>query len=217
MAALATVNPTYLKSLITDNGNGVYTVDFYNGKTQTHDYVTVNSEMAMLPSNMYYPYEGGKNHLAFDWGGVSGAIWSEVMEKAYVEFRSQTGEKNAYSTIWGGFTNGLIALTGQTVTNYWTHGMDSAQLGSLVTTMHDAMASGNAVMMSDDHANVAMHLVGNHMYNILSVDAGKGTVTVDNPWNTNGYMPGAVTVFTAKVTDLAGAGCDFYVASGAYR
>ena len=67
MAAVADFDPALLENMITSDGNGVYTVDFYNGKNDPHDYVTVNTQMATMSSN--YSFASG-SHLAFDNGGV---------------------------------------------------------------------------------------------------------------------------------------------------
>ena len=61
MAAVADFDPTLLENMITSDGNGVYTVDFYNGASDPHDYVTVNTQMATMSSN--YSFASG-SHLA---------------------------------------------------------------------------------------------------------------------------------------------------------
>lgn len=214
MAAVADFNPTLIQNMITSDGNGVYTVDFYNGATQAHDYVTVNAQMPVMSSA--YHFASGSS-LTFDSGGASGAIWSEILEKAYVEFRTQSGGSNAYSSISGGWDEGLVALTGQTIQDYSAYGATTAQLSALLTTCSKAMSAGNAVMMNDTSANSSLHLVGNHMYNVLSVNTSAGTVTLDNPWNANGFSGGAGETFTDSISALASAGCTFHVATGTAR
>jgi hypothetical protein len=210
MCALADENPTYLQSLITDDGNGVYTVDFYNGQTQKNDYVTVDNAMPTMAGSYY---DG--SHLNFDNGGANGPIWSEVLEKAYVEFRAQSSGTNSYASIAGGWDNGLEALTGQAITDYFVQGETAAQMSSALSAIQTALTSHNSVMMADSNANSSIGLVGGHMYNVLSVNASAGTVAYDNPWNANGFANPASAVNTASVSALAAAGCSFSVASGA--
>jgi hypothetical protein len=212
MCALADENPAYLQSLITDDGNGVYTVDFYNGQTQKNDYVTVDNAMATMQGS--YSYNNG-SHLNFDNGGANGPIWSEVLEKAYVEFRAQSSGTNSYASIAGGWDNGLEALTGQAITDYFVQGETAAQMGSALSAIQTALTSHNSVMMADSNANTSIGLVGGHMYNVLSVNVSAGTVTYDNPWNGNGFANPASAVHTASVSALAAAACSFSVASGA--
>jgi hypothetical protein len=214
MAAVADFDPSLIQNMITVDGNGVFTVDFYNGPSNPHDYVTVNAQMPVMASG--YSFASG-SHLTFDNGGASGAIWSEVLEKAFVEFKTQTGATNAYTAIAGGWDNGLVAITGQAILDITPRGDTSAQLGALLTTCANAMKAGDAVLMNDVSASSALHLVGNHMYNVLSVNAAAGTVTLDNPWNANGFAGGVGETFTDSLASLASAGCTFHVATGTAR
>jgi hypothetical protein len=214
MAAVADFDPSLIQNMITVDGNGVFTVDFYNGASNPHDYVTVNAQMPVMASG--YSFASG-SHLTFDNGGASGAIWSEVLEKAFVEFEAQTGAADAYSAISGGWDNGLRAITGQTIEDITSYGETSAQLGALLTTCANAMKAGDAVLMNDVSANSSLHLVGDHMYNVLSVNGAAGTVTLDNPWNANGFAGGVGETFTDSIASLESAGCTFHVATGAAR
>jgi hypothetical protein len=55
------------------------------------------------------------------------------------------------------------------------------------------------------------------MYNVLSVNAAAGTVTLDNPWNANGFAKGVGETFTDSIASLASVGCTFHVATGTAR
>ena len=213
LAGLAQQDPSLVKNMITVNGNGTYTVDFWNGANQTSDYVTVDSSLAYMNG---YRYASGST-LMFDNGGASGVLWSSVVEKAFVEFETQSGRADSYAAISGGWDNGLAALTGQTIQDYTPAGDTSTQLGALLSTMQNALSSGNVVLMNDSSANSALHLVGSHMYDVLAVNAAAGTVTLDNPWNGNGALNGSGMVFTDALSSLANAGSTFHVAVGAAR
>lgn len=213
LAGLAEQDPSLIKNMIAVNSNGTYTVDFA-GANGTRDYVTVNSDLAYMPSG--YRYASGST-LMFDNGGSSGDLWSSVIEKAYVEFRSQQSGVNSYASIAGGWDNGLSDLTGQAVKDYMPSGSTSSQLSSLLSTMQTALTNHEVVLMNDGNANSALHLVGGHMYDVLSVDAAAGTVTLDNPWNSNGAANGTGMVFTDSIASLAGVGCDFHIALGTAR
>jgi hypothetical protein len=212
LAGLAQQDPSLIKNMITVNSNGTYTVDFA-GANGTRDYVTVNSDLAYMSG---YQYASG-SRLMFDNGGSSGTLWSSIIEKAYVEFRSQQSGTNSYASIAGGWDNGLSDLTGQSVQDYAPHGETSTQLTSLLSTMQTALANHEVVLMNDASANSALHLVGGHMYDVLSVNVAAGTVTLDNPWNSNGATNGTGMVFTDSIASLASAGVDFHVALGTAR
>jgi hypothetical protein len=212
LAGLAQQDPSLIKNMITVNSNGTYTVDFA-GANGTRDYVTVNSDLAYMKG---YQYASGST-LMFDNGGSSGTMWSSIVEKAYVEFRSQQSGVNSYASIAGGWDNGLTDLTGQAVQDYAPHGETTSQLNSLLSTMQTALNNHEVVLMNDASANSALHLVGGHMYDVLSVNVAAGTVTLDNPWNSNGGANGAGMVFTDSIASLASAGVDFHVAQGTAR
>lgn len=213
LAGLAQQDPSLIQNMITVNSNGTYTVDFA-GANGVRDYVTVNSDLAYLPSG--YHYASGSSML-FDNGGSSGDLWSSIIEKAYVEFREQQSGVNSYSSISGGWDNGLSDLTGQSVQDYYTSGSSTAQQNSLLQTIQNALTNHEVVLMNDNSSNSALHLVGDHMYDVLSVNVAAGTVTLDNPWNSNGASGGTGMVFTDSIASLASAGCDFHVALGTAR
>ncbi len=210
LAETAYQDPSLIRNMITVNSNGTDTVDFHlNGK---NDYVTVNSDLAYMQGG-YHMADGST--LAFNNGGASGSKWAAVVEKAYVEFRSQTDGVNSYANISGGWDNGLSAITGQAVEDYYTSGDTASQLGSMLATFSNALSAHQDIMMNTNGGDPALNLVGDHMYSVLAVNAAAGTVTLDNPWNADGQGSGLKMVVADSIVSLAQQGVTFHVAMGA--
>ncbi len=214
----ASQNPTAIKNMISSDGNGVYTVDFkLNG---ANDYVTVDDAMATLPSG-YQMGDGSK--LAFDDGGSSGSTWTEVVEKAYVEFAGDTAPassnsasdpQNSYAHVNGGWDQGIAAITGQGVNDYAAASYTSASaMKSLASTLQSAVSGKDVVTLSTTGSDdAALGLYGDHMYAVLGVNAAAGTVTLDNPWNANG--PTRSGTETVSLSALLAQGVTFHASAG---
>jgi hypothetical protein len=203
--------------MITSDGNGVYTVDFKaNG---ANNYVTVDNAMATLQKG-YHVADG--SNLAFDDGGASGSTWSEIVEKAYTEFRGDTdpstnsasAPQNSYTRISGGWDEGIAAITGQSVKDYAASAYTSASAEKTLTSaLQSAITGKDVVTMSTENANdAALGLIGNHMYAVLGVNASTGMATIDNPWNANAGTSGGTE--TISILALLAEGVTFHASVG---
>ena len=212
LADTAQQDPSLIENMVQSNGNGTYSVEFQlNGKA---DYVTVNDQLAMLPRGEAM---GDGSTYAFDHGGGAGSAndWSAIVEKAYVEFSEQSDGVNSYANISGGWDNGLAAITGQSVSDYYSNTIKtSAQHTSLLQAMQSALASGNDVMMSSDNSSASLNLVGDHMFAVTGVNVAAGTVTLDNPWNGSGDEENFKMQFTEPLSALLANGVEFHIATG---
>ncbi len=81
LASMAYVNPQYIQSLITFNGDGTYTVNMFdpNGMPIT---VSVDSQFLV---------ESGSTNLGQVSGKNNAACWSTVLEKAYFKYNQIYG------------------------------------------------------------------------------------------------------------------------------
>lgn len=210
LADTAQQDPSLIQNMVKSNGNGTYSVEFQlNGKA---DYVTVNNQLAMLPSGR--AMADGSTY-AFDHGGSAGSAndWSAIVEKAYAEFREQTDGVNSYANIAGGLDNGLNAITGQAVSDSGNI-RNAAQQSSLLQAMQAALASGNDVIMSSDNSNASLNLVGDHVFAVTGVNVATGVVTLDNPWNGSGANSSIKMQFTESLSALLANGAGFHIATG---
>ena len=211
----AMLNPSLIQNMITTNSNGSYTVEFWQNNKP--DYVTVDGSFAMMPSSQ--SYDDG-SHWAFDHGTNAGAgnDWTAIVEKAYVEFRSQTDGVNSYQDISGGSDNGLQAITGQqdTLLALLTIGASaSTQEANMLSTMQSALANHQEVIMGSVNQDLADNLVGNHMYAVTAVNAATGMVSLDNPWNGSGATSGLKMQFNDSISMVCNLNDMFCVTTGA--
>lgn len=179
LSAVADANPEFIKDMITDNGQGVYTVRFFkNGKPI---YVKVDGDLPQTESGrLIYGRSTQKNEL-----------WVSLVEKAYAKL------KGSYQKIGhGGYTqNVLSALTGKEATSY-KHKYKST--GKLWSILSNAVRK-NWPITVETHGNSKKkiynknNLVGWHVYTVIDVveEQGKRYVVVRNPhgkreWNGDG-------------------------------
>ena len=94
---------------------------------------------------------------------------------------------NAYADVSSGWSNGLSAITGQSVNSYGVFaGELPAALGAVLTNLQSAFTNHEDVLMASSGDDLADNIVGAHMYAVIGVNLAAGTVTLDNPWNGSG-------------------------------
>jgi len=205
-------DPSLIESMITSDGGGVYTVRFYiNGQA---DYVTVNDELPVMSG---YEWANGST-LEFANGSVS---WVALVEKAFVELNEQTAAAqagghttgDAYEDINGGTAYALTEITDDSYTTYALSSKTStASLNSLMSTLGADWKAGDDIILSTPNATSG-NLVGDHMYEVIGVNASAGTITLQNPWNT-AYSGSLAMTFTETIQQLAKDDCDLYATTG---
>jgi hypothetical protein len=213
LAETALEDPSAIKSMISSNGNGSYSVRFYvNGEP---DYVTVNRELAVMGGG----YEWSDNStLEFANGSVA---WAALIEKAFVQLNEQSAAAefgghaagDAYEDINGGSAQALTEITDQSFNTYSVDSGESiASLNSLISTLGaDWKAHDELIMSTAD--NTIGNLVGDHMFEVTGVNVAAGTISLQNPWNT-GYSGPLAMDFTESIEQLAQAGVTLYATTG---
>jgi hypothetical protein len=204
MASLAEVaarNPAMIQSMFIDNGDGTWTVRFYNNGSP--DYVTVDN---YLPSGGYL------------YDHPQGDLWAALAEKAYAQENASgwigSGNQgvNSYQALNGGWPVwALPAITGKaassfTITAYvqwnsWPYGITLATTASNIGT---AWSQGQFVVLCTSTPS-SSQVVPYHCYAMVGLS--NGQYTLYNPWGVNGgysgdngqYYPG---YFTGNVWDI---------------
>lgn len=176
LGAIAMANPQLLESDIRANANGTYTVTLYkDGKPveiTVTDTVPYNSQ-----GGWDYPY-------AHDLNGNDG--WAMIYEKAYAELQG------GYRNIEGGFGDiSMSALTGQPGNRTSPGQISLAQIDNLRTQGYAFTAGSNS---GDNDREDAGRLVANHEYMVKAVDTVHQTITLLNPWGSEGAAPQTVTL-----------------------
>lgn len=200
MVCLAAFDPNYIKSMITFNGNGIYTVTLQQGGAA--NYVTVDDD---LPTSANSANNNGK--------------WASLIEKAYaatVGSYTNMINNSAYTA--------FAALTGQSCSGF---GISSANTGSIGSRIAAAVSAGKGIELYSDDLFVPKSepspnpLVGNfptidgsegyvlqfigdsHAYAVVGYDSATGNLILRNPWGYQGssaYSSGGITYPNAFVS-----------------
>lgn len=218
LAEVANENPSIIKSMITDNGNGTYGVRFFvNGVAR---YVTVDNQLA----------DAGKEFNS------ATNIWASLVEAAYAELQAQgvvTGNSvnygDSFSTIGNGgapeFT--LEQITGASaITDFYgaksswnayvynsSLSMTSSKTGlataSVLSTLAADLLVGDDIVLSSmtnaTDAKGKTTLVSDHAMTVYGFDAATGMLEIRNPWGTESGQTWDTT-FEISLSSLLAAG-----------
>jgi hypothetical protein len=193
LGEVALKNQAAITNMFIVNGDGTYTVRFFNNGVA--NYVTVDS---YLPTNT-----GGSliyaNRGAY-YANASNELWTALAEKAYVQMNeagwtrgslSGTGQ-NSYSAIEGGYIYAALGhISGQSTTAF-TYPTGASSFTTFVT----AYNQGKMIGFASKSTPASTQVVGNHAYAVVGYNATNQTVTLFNPW---GIEYGLVTMTWAQI------------------
>jgi len=176
LAEEAIHSPGTIESMFTNNGNGTYTVRFYDNGVA--DYVTVDSDLPSSGGDFFYANAGAALNSS------SNVLWVALAEKAYAQVAQEGWSRptaaNTYSAIdlgWEG--NAINQLTGRSETSQLLTN-DVATLGAIVS---DFNAGGWVAL--DSNSSTATGIVANHVYVMLGYNSATHVFNLYNPW---GYV-----------------------------
>ncbi|WP_110514689.1 WXG100 family type VII secretion target [Herpetosiphon llansteffanensis] len=185
MAALASVaqqNPDLIKNAIADNGDGTYTVTFYeDGKPVK---VTVDSDFPVKEDSS----GNSTNNLAYaQHGSTPDELWPMILEKAYAQHT-----ENSYEEIEGGWPGDAVELlTGKAPTEISTTASTPEQTKTVLQDLNTRLSNGDSVTVAtrtegwfEDTTTWPDNVVANHAYSVEKVDVEKGLIYLRNPWGT---------------------------------
>jgi hypothetical protein len=199
LGMIADSNPAAVENMFINNGDGTYTVRFYDGATA--DYVTVNGELPTCSNGMFAYADCG-----FYASSPNNALWIPLAEKAYAEWNATGNEgrngQDSYNAIQGGWMDAVDAqVLGHSATDY-----------NLTTStrqaMINALAAKEAVTIGTDSSGNAADtlsygLFGSHAYGVIGYNASTQLFTLYNPWGCD--QPGGLTWGQLEAT------CDGFV------
>jgi len=175
-AGLAHHRPEEIIKMITDHGNGTYSVKFPGvSKAVTIDKPTA-AELNKYASR-----------------GSNGSTWVAVIEKAYAKHTNNSrwfSKDNKYDAVGGGFlSTGIHPLTGNS-TNTDTLALTRksttrSRLQNALKNKRVVTASVNSVsaaIWGKDKTKDKYNLPSGHVYTVLSYDRASDTLRVRNPW-----------------------------------
>jgi hypothetical protein len=192
--SLAQTHPELIEQMIHDNGDGTYTVTFYEKKCESAVGPCVYTEVKITVDMDFPPgdYDGYAYGEPGDTTAKNKEIWSMVIERAYAQW------KGGYENINGGYpSDALSTLTGTDSTYSPASDVDmdalyeAYQRGDAIvaTSLPDYQEVVDGVVIDNPDISDTMPeyqngtLVNDHAYTIVNVDPVKNTVTLVNPWN----------------------------------
>lgn len=176
MAALR--NPNAIQSMFTDNGDGTFTVRFYNQGVA--DYVTVDRYLPTFFDRSVYARWGSSV------ANPANELWVALAEKAYAQmnesgwiYRWDNNHTNSYKGIEGGFTGyALSDITGRQTT---------VQTSLNFNTMVNVWQQGGMLgLNSKSSGQTATTVVPDHAYVVVGYNSATQKFTIYNPWGPNG-------------------------------
>lgn len=167
LAAIAQQHPELIERAIRYDGNGVYSITFYeNGKTVE---IQIDTD---------FPAQNGVPLYA-QTGSAPQELWVMLMEKAYAQYRG------SYPEIEGGFPEEAVSL----ITGKAGQRFDSApSIQELNTRLQKGEILTAASLSKGDAQKISSWpewMISSHAYSISSVDVERGTITLRNPWGQN--------------------------------
>jgi hypothetical protein len=191
---VATHSNSSIRNMFADNGDGTFTVRFFNGTTPF--YVTVNR---MLPTT-----STGNTAVYADWstqanGTVNYSIfnsnnelWVALAEKAYAQVNEsgwigQDG-RNSYVGIEFGFSSRAFSqLTGRATSSF---DVDSSPTGFI-----NYIRAGRAMSLSSKDTVSNSLVVENHCYMVIGYNEGTQRFELFNPWGLDSGADKPATLF----------------------
>ncbi|BBO30422.1 C2 family cysteine protease [Lacipirellula parvula] len=185
MASLAEValkNPAAVTNMFIVNGDGTYTLRFYNGGQTA--YVTVDSNLPTDGAGRFI--YAGMGQLAASAGNE---LWTMLAEKGYVQLNEMgwqraglTGSgQNSYAAIAGGYCYAALGhITGQ-ATVAFAQTSSAANFNVFVT----AFNQGKMIEFASKSTPASNAVVGGHAYAVVGYNAQTQTITLFNPWGAN--------------------------------
>ena len=178
LAEVAIKNPIAIRNMFIVNGDGTYTVRFYNG--QQADYVTVDSYLP-VDANGQYVFANYKQSLA----NTSIALWVPLAEKAYAQINEEgwlrTDGENSYASLDLGWPNDVFTQV---------TAKPAARTLSLASTLNfyqfvAAYQTGSMLCVVSNETPTDPRIADNHVYAVVSYNVATRTVLVFNPWGVN--------------------------------
>jgi hypothetical protein len=175
LASIAQEKPSFIQEMFTDNGDGTFTVRFYNNSVA--DYVTVDRFLASDSNSRLVYASAGASAT-----NTANELWVALAEKAYAQLAESgwsrsVNSTNSYAAIEGGWMDTVIRqVTSLSTGDSTVNSMTKQQLIDLANS--DKILTAGFVNGSN------YGIINNHAYTIASYNAETDTFRMRNPWAT---------------------------------
>jgi hypothetical protein len=182
LAALGEVvsrNPSAIRGMFIDNGDGTYTVRFYHSGVA--DYVTVDKYLPVSADGTfaYASFQASASNPANKlWVGLAEKAYAELAESGWSRSSSTANSYNAINLGWEG--DAVHQITGR-VETYQVISNTSITLTNLVNSFN----SGKMIGL-DSKPTTSPDVVANHVYVMIGYSS--GMFRLYNPWGSIQYM-----------------------------
>jgi hypothetical protein len=191
MAALgeaATDSPQSLTNMFIVNGDGTYSVRFYNGSSEA--FVTVNGELPVVTSSGTAFFAGwgftepSTTVVKNMFNNSGNELWVALAEKAYAQVNESAwigqDNTNTYAGIGiGAASTAWSQITGKSASETAINGPSA----SIITTFAGIFNSGKALMLLSKDTPPDPGFVSNHFYMVLAYNASSQLFEIINPHN----------------------------------
>jgi hypothetical protein len=219
LAEVADKNPQAIRDMFIDNGDGSYTVRFFDNGTPHYvsvdtqlpveTVVTGTTETELWPGGpIIYSQTSSSVKFAYAHAGSSttsgdGPLWVALAEKAYVEICSegwlQRGGVNDNMPSYGAIEDGEGSVAVPQITGKADQGLT---LGSLSSSKLENASTYDYVTL-DSWYNWAQgvhtdsnNIVNNHCYAMITYVSASNKFEVFNPWGMNNSNDGGILFLT---------------------
>jgi Ca2+-binding RTX toxin-like protein len=188
LSAVADTNPDLIRQTVVDLGDGTYAVNFH-GALGTDVYVRVDADLWASAGTPTYANFGAQN-----------SMWVPIVEKAYAFYKNAKGN---YGSINGGNGAGWtpaqalgVGSSGFSTDSFATATLFLASMrqqwlaGKAITVGGPAPFLPGTVMSKTDNPSTSAdentYRRGAHVYTLVSVASDLSSVTLRNPWSSDG-------------------------------
>ncbi|MGB3641841.1 MAG: C2 family cysteine protease [Rivularia sp. (in: cyanobacteria)] len=175
LGATAVQSPEVIQNMFVDNGDGTFTVRFYNKGVA--DYVTVDR---YLPTNNIGNFVYGNAGDYYD--NANNELWVALAEKAYAQINESGWINQDNTNSYNGIGNaGYLKDAFEHITG------EKAALGRFLNfnRVVDAFNSGEAIGFGSKSGGIESNIVASHAYALIDYNASTQKFTLLNPWSTD--------------------------------
>ncbi len=175
LGATLVQSPETIQNMFVDNGDGTFTVRFYNKGIA--DYVTVDRYLPTNNIGNFVYANAGYYH-----GNASNELWVALAEKAYAQLNESGWINQDNTNSYNGIGNaGYLSDAFKHITG------EKSALGRYLSfnKVVDAFNSGEVIGFGSKSAGIESNIVASHAYALIDYNADTQKFTLLNPWSTD--------------------------------